>query len=97
MQKEYKNNLYNTISFHFKISFIFLLLAIFFGLLYSIQLLGYGVDIFPLPILKDSLSDSVGLRYLNLYFYIWYIFLIFMIASLSFGDLRRLPLYFSKL
>jgi len=117
--KEYKNNLYNTISFHFKISFIFLLLAIFFGLLYSIQLLGYGVDIFPpanarslhislmlygfaplmlsmLPFAlfdKDSLSDSVGLRYLNLYFYIWYIFLIFMIASLSFGDLRGLPFY----
>jgi hypothetical protein len=42
---------------------------------------------------KDSLSDSVGLRYLNLYFYIWYIFLIFMIASLSFGDLRGLPFY----
>jgi hypothetical protein len=113
------NSISQTISLHFKLSFIFLILAIFFGLLYSIQLLGYGVDIFTpanarslhislmlygfaplilsmLPFAlfdKDSLCDKVGVRYLNLYFYIWYIFTVFLIVSLSFGDLRGLPFY----
>jgi len=109
----------DTISFHFKLSFVFLLLALFFGLLYSIQLLGYGGDVFPptnarslhislmlygfsplmlslLPFAlfdKDNLVDKKGIHYLNLYFILWYIFLIFMISSLMLGNLRGLPFY----
>jgi len=109
----------NTIAFHFKLSFVFLLLALFFSLLYSIQLLGYGSDMFPpantrslhislmlygfaplmlslLPFTlfdKDHLVDKKGIHYLNLYFIFWYIFLIFMLSSLIFGNLRGLPFY----
>lgn len=109
----------NTIAFHFKLSFVFLLLALFFGLLYSLQLLGYGADVFPpanarslhislvlygfpplmlslLPFAlfdKDNLIDKKGIHYLNLYFFLWYIFLIFMISSLMLGNLRGLPFY----
>jgi hypothetical protein len=50
----------NTIAFHFKLSFVFLLLALFFSLLYSIQLLGYGSDMFP-PANTRSLHISLML------------------------------------
>jgi hypothetical protein len=107
------------ISFHFKISFFFLILALFFGLLYSLNLLGYFSSVFPpqnarslhislmlygfaplmmsmLPFAlfdKDTLNDDDANRYLNIYFIIWYIFLIFMIFSLMLGNLRGLPFY----
>jgi hypothetical protein len=107
------------INLHFKTSFVFLLLAIFFGLLYSFQLLSHFGDLFvpenarslhislmlygfaPLMLSmipfalfeKDGLESKEGVRYLNIYFILWYIFLIFMIFSLAFGDRRNLPFY----
>jgi len=108
-----------TINFHFKFSFIFFIMALFFGFFYSLNLLGYGVDLlnpvyalslhislmlygFPSLMLsmlpfalfdKDGLEDEKGLRYLNLYFVVWYIFLLFMIMSLLFGNQRGLVFY----
>ncbi len=108
-----------TISLHFKISFIFFILALLFGFLYSLNLLGIGVELLPptytlslhislmlygfpplmlsmLPFTlfnRDKLEDIEGLRYLNIYFIIWYIFLIFMIISLVFGNQRGLAFY----
>ncbi len=107
------------INLHFKISFIFLILALFFGLLYSFQLLSlfghlftpenarsihislmlYGFPPLMLSMLpfslfdKDGLQSEVGVKYLNIYFILWYIFLIFMIFSLAFGDRRNLAFY----
>lgn len=106
---------------HFKISLIFLFLALFFGILYSINLLGYSIDsttLLPsnirslhislilygfvplmlsyLPFLiinKDGVKSSSGLHYLNLYTIFWYIFLVFMISSLLFGNTRGLAFY----
>ena len=108
-----------TIEFHFKFSFIFLIMGAFFGFFYSLNLLGYASDLlnplyaqslhislmlygFPSLMLsmlpfalfdKDRLEDAKGLRYLNLYFIVWYIFLIFMIISLLFGNQRGLVFY----
>jgi len=108
-----------TIRFHFRFSFIFFVMALFFGFFYSLNLLGYGVELlnpsyalslhislmlygFPSLMLsmlpfalfdKDGLKDEKGLHYLNLYFVIWYIFLIFMIMSLLFGNQRGLVFY----
>jgi hypothetical protein len=108
-----------TINFHFKFSFIFLIMAVFFGFFYSLNLLGYASEIlnptyalslhislmlygFPSLMLsmlpfalfdKDGLEDEKGLHYLNLYFIVWYIFLIFMIMSLLFGNQRGLVFY----
>jgi len=107
------------IKFHFKISFVFLILALFFGLLYSFQLLSqfghlftpenarslhislmlYGFPPLMLSLLpfalfdKDGLKSKTGTKYLQVYFVLWYIFLIFMIFSLAFGDRRNLAFY----
>jgi len=42
---------------------------------------------------KEVGSSKKGLRYLNLYTIFWYIFLIFMISSLLFGNTRGLAFY----
>jgi hypothetical protein len=113
---------FNTfINKQFKISLIFLFLALFFGILYSINLLGYSISsttLLPsnmrslhislilygfiplmlsyLPFLiinKEKVKSSQGLHYLNLYTIFWYIFLVFMIASLLFGNRRDLAFY----
>lgn len=42
---------------------------------------------------KDRVKSDEGLFYLNLYTLFWYIFLIFMISSLLFGNLRGLAFY----
>jgi len=108
-----------TIVFHFKFSFIFLVMALFFGFYYSLNLLGYGSSFFnptyalslhislmlygfpslmlsmlPFALFeKDGLEDEKGLHYLNLYFIVWYIFLVFMVVSLMLGNLRGLVFY----
>ena len=108
-----------TIYFHFKFSFLFFVMALFFGFFYSLNLLGYGSELlnptyalslhislmlygFPSLMLsmlpfalfnKDKLEDEKGAYYLNLYFIVWYIFLIFMIMSLLFGNQRGLVFY----
>jgi len=108
-----------TIHFHFKLSFIFLVMGAFFGFFYSLNLLGYAMEwlspmyaislhislmLYGFPSLmlsmlpfalfnKEGLEDNKGLRYLNIYFIIWYIFLIFMIISLLFGNQRGLVFY----
>ena len=113
---------FNTfINQHFKISLVFLFLALFFGILYSVNLLGFSIDsatLMPsnmrslhislilygfiplmlsyLPFLiinKEGVYSSSGLHYLNLYTIFWYIFLIFMISSLLFGNTRGLAFY----
>ena len=109
-------NLYNFDNFinrHFKISIAFFALGLFFGILYSINLLGFSIDsqtlnpinmrsihislmlygfiplmLSYLPFLlinKEVGSNDEGLRYLNLYTIIWYIFLVFMVISLLLG------------
>ncbi len=106
---------------HFYISLVFLGLGLFFGIIYSINLLGFAVDsqtLLPsnirslhislmlygfvplmlsyLPFLlinKEAGSSQKGLYYLNLYTIFWYIFLIFMISSLVFGNTRGLAFY----
>jgi len=106
---------------HFKISLLFLFLALFFGILYSINLLGFSIPsdtLLPsnvrslhislvlygfiplmlsyLPFLiitKEKVQSENGLHYLNLYTIFWYIFLVFMISSLLFGNRRGLAFY----
>ncbi|RXJ97942.1 hypothetical protein CRU98_11610 [Arcobacter sp. CECT 8986] len=105
----------------FKISAVFLFLGLFFGILYSINLLGYFVDsttlnpvniraihislmlygfvplmLSYLPFLlinKEVGNSKEGLFYLNLYTIFWYIFLIFMVNTLLFGNTRGLAFY----
>ena len=117
-------NLYNFDNFinrHFKISIAFFALGLFFGILYSINLLGFSIDsqtlnpinmrsihislmlygfiplmLSYLPFLlinKEVGSSDKGLRYLNLYTIIWYIFLVFMVISLLLGKSRGLAFY----
>lgn len=109
------------INTHFKISFVFLFLALFFGILYSINLLGFSINsqtLLPsnmrslhislvlygfiplmlsyLPFLiinKEGVANDDALKYLNLYTIFWYIFLVFMISSLLFGNTRGLAFY----
>lgn len=106
---------------HFMYSLAFLTLGLFFGLIYSINLLGYSLDtptldpynmralhislmlygfitlmLSMLPFLlinKEVGSSNEGLHYLNLFFTFWYIFLVFMIISLLFGNHRNLAFY----
>ncbi|XPV68634.1 MAG: hypothetical protein ACNI25_15200 [Halarcobacter sp.] len=106
---------------HFYISLVFLGLGLFFGIIYSINLLGFSVDsqtLLPsnirslhisvmlygfvplmlsyLPFLlinKEVGYNKKGLHYLNLYTIFWYIFLIFMISALVFGNTRGLAFY----
>lgn len=115
------DNFNNFIQTHFKISFVFFALGLFFGIIYSINLLGFFVEsetLLPtnirslhislmlygfitlmlsyLPFLlinKEVGSCEDGLHYLNLYSIFWYIFLIFMIFSLLFGNTRGLAFY----
>ncbi len=105
----------------FKISLTFFLLGLIFGVIYSINLLGFSIDsqlLIPsnirslhislmlygfiplmlsyLPFLlinKEAGTSKKGLYYLNLYTVFWYIFLIFMINSLLFGNRRELAFY----
>ncbi|MAC83244.1 MAG: hypothetical protein CL624_03825 [Arcobacter sp.] len=113
---------FNTfIQTHFKISLVFFAMGLVFGIIYSINLLGFSIDsqtLLPsnirslhislmlygfvplmlsyLPFLlinKEVGSSKKGLRYLNLYTIFWYIFLIFMISSLLFGNTRGLAFY----
>jgi hypothetical protein len=102
-------------------SLIFLALGMFFGLIYSINLLGYSIDtptldpynmrslhislmlygfitlmLSMLPFLlinKEVGSSKEGLHYLNLFFIFWYIFLVYMVVSLLFGNHRGLAFY----
>ncbi len=102
-------------------SLSFLALGLFFGFIYSINLLGYSIDaptlnpynmrslhislmlygfitlmLSMLPFLlinKEVGSSKEGLHYLNLFFIFWYIFLVFMVVSLLFGDHRGLAFY----
>lgn len=118
---EQSNNFETFINRHFKISLIFLFLALFFGILYSINLLGFSIQsdtLLPsnmrslhislvlygfvplmlsyLPFLiihKERVYSNSGLHYLNLYTIFWYIFLVFMISSLLFGNTRGLAFY----
>jgi len=106
---------------HFKISLLFFALGLLFGLIYSINLLGYSLDsITLLPsnmrslhislmlygfiplmlsylpfllIFKEIGASQKGLHYLKLYTLFWYIFLVFMISSLLFGNTRGLAFY----
>lgn len=118
---------------HFKISILFFALGLFFGLLYSIELLGFTIDsqtLFPssiralhislmlygfIPLMLSYLPFLLiykevkeihkleenqnidhykkGIYFLNLYTIFWYIFLIYMISSLLFGNTRGLAFY----
>ena len=106
---------------HFKISIAFFAIGLFFGIVYSLNLLGFIIDsetlnpvnmraihislmlygfvplmLSYLPFLlinKAAGSSREGLRYLNLYTLIWYIFLVFMIMSLLLGKNRGLAFY----
>ncbi len=109
------------IQYHFKTSFIFFALGLVFGIIYSINLLGYSIDtptldpynmraihislmlygfitlmLSMLPFLlinKEVGSSEDGLYYLNLFFIFWYIYLIYMIVTLIFGNHRGLAFY----
>ncbi len=106
---------------HFKISIAFFALGLFFGIVYSLNLLGFNIDsqtlnpvnmraihislmlygfvplmLSYLPFLlinKEVGNSNEGVRYLNLYTLIWYIFLVFMIVSLLLGKNRGLAFY----
>ena len=106
---------------HFKISIAFFAIGLFFGIIYSLNLLGLVIDsqtlnpvnmraihislmlygfvplmLSYLPFLlinKEVGSSKEGLRYLNLYTLIWYIFLVFMVVSLLLGKNRGLAFY----
>lgn len=106
---------------HFKISIAFFAIGLFFGIVYSLNLLGFIIDsetlnpvnmraihislmlygfvplmLSYLPFLlinKEAGSSREGLRYLNLYTIIWYIFLVFMVMSLLLGKNRGLAFY----
>ncbi|QKF76649.1 hypothetical protein [Arcobacter defluvii] len=106
---------------HFKISIAFFALGLFFGIIYSLNLLGLVIDsqtlnpvnmraihislmlygfvplmLSYLPFLlinKEVGSSREGIRYLNLYTIIWYIFLVFMVVSLLLGKNRGLAFY----
>ncbi|MDD3009483.1 MAG: hypothetical protein RBR70_10575 [Arcobacter sp.] len=115
------NNFEQFINKHFKISIAFFAIGLFFGIVYSLNLLGFIIDsqtlnpvnmraihislmlygfvplmLSYLPFLlinKEVGSSKEGVRYLNLYTLIWYIFLVFMIVSLLLGKNRGLAFY----
>ncbi|RXJ58149.1 hypothetical protein [Candidatus Marinarcus aquaticus] len=115
------DNFNSFIQRHFQISLAFFAVGLLFGLIYSINLLGYNLDstiLLPsnmrslhislmlygfvplmlsyLPFLliyKEAGNSQDGLRYLNLYTLFWYIFLIFMMSALLFGNTRGLAFY----
>ena len=112
---------YKFIETQFKISFVFFVVGIVFGLIYSINLLGFALDsdtlnpanmrsihislmlygfvplmmsYLPFMIIdKEARSPQDGMYYLSLYTVFWYMFLIFMIVSLLFGNTRGLAFY----
>ena len=115
------DNFSKFIQLHFKISLLFFGIGLFFGIVYSINLLGFAIDsqtLVPanirsvhislmlygfitlmlslLPFLlinKEVGSSDDGLHYLNLFCIFWYIFLVYMIVSLLFGNSRGLAFY----
>jgi cytochrome c oxidase cbb3-type subunit I len=115
------NSFENFINRNFKISLVFFALGLFFGIIYSINLLGFSINsetlnpmnmraihislmlygfvplmLSYLPFLlinKEVGCDKEGLRYLNLYTIIWFIFLVFMVVSLLLGKSRGLAFY----
>ena len=119
MEKSF--NFENFIINHFKISIAFFALGLIFGIIYSINLLGFSIDSETLnPVNMRSIHISLmlygfvplmlsylpfllinkevgvcdeGIRYLNLYTIIWYIFLVFMVVSLLLGKSRGLAFY----
>ena len=114
-------NFENFINKHFKISIAFFAIGLFFGIAYSLNLLGFVIDsqtlnplnlravhislmlygfvplmLSYLPFLlinKEIGISKEGLKYLNIYTQVWYIFLIFMIFSLLLGKNRGLAFY----
>ncbi|MDN5126841.1 hypothetical protein PJV90_00655, partial [Aliarcobacter butzleri] len=106
---------------HFKISIAFFAIGLFFGIVYSLNLLGFIIDsetlnpvnmraihislmlygfvplmLSYLPFLlinKEAGISNEGLKFLNLYTLIWYIFLVFMVMSLLLGKNRGLAFY----
>ncbi len=110
-----------TLRKHFYISLVFFALGLFFGLYYSINLLGYSIDsdmllpssvrsahislmlygfvplmlsFLPFLLLHKDLGDHPkALRYLELYAYFWYFFLVVMSVSLLMGVRRHLAFY----
>jgi hypothetical protein len=115
------DNFNSFIQTHFKISLLFFAVGLLFGLIYSINLLGFSLNsqtLYPsnvralhislmlygfvplmlsyLPFLlinKEVGFSKKGLYFLNLYTLFWYIFLIFMISALLFGNTRGLAFY----
>lgn len=107
--------------FHFNIAFIFFVVGLLFGLVYSLNLLGITIDsqtldpysirsihislmlygfitlmLSMLPFLliyKEAGYLDADLHYLSLFFIFWYIFLIYMIVSILFGNTRGLAFY----
>lgn len=115
------NNFEQFINKHFKISIAFFAIGLFFGIVYSLNLLGFIIDsetlnpvnmraihislmlygfvplmLSYLPFLlinKEAGISNEGLKFLNLYTLIWYIFLVFMVMSLLLGKNRGLAFY----
>lgn len=114
-------NFENFINKNFKISIVFFAIGLFFGIGYSLNLIGFIIDsqtlnpanlravhislmlygfvplmLSYLPFLLINKEVGIckeGLKYLNIYTQIWYIFLIFMIFSLLLGKNRGLAFY----
>ena len=114
-------NFHNFIQKQFRIALVFFALGLFFGLIYSINLLGvsipsetllpstarslhislmlYGfiplmLSFLPFLLINKEVGYSPkGLYFLHFYVLFWYIFLIFMVVSLLFGNSRDLPFY----
>jgi len=104
---------------HIYFSYLFLIMAAFFGLLYALQLVGIATDLVRpdisralhislmlygfvplmlsmLPFVlfdKEGLMSDEAIYYLERYFILWYIFLVFMILSFLAGVNRSLPFY----
>lgn len=104
---------------HITISYLFLVFGALFGLIYSLQLIGYAQDLIRpdiarslhlslmlygfIPMMlsllpfalfeKEGLRSEKGVYYLQRFFILWYIFLIFMMSSLLAGVTRGLPFY----
>lgn len=104
---------------HFWIAYSFFIIGIFFGILYSIQLLNnltfifrpdltrslhislmlYGflplmVTMLPFTLIDKEISLPIqSTQNIERFFYIWYIFLLFLIISITYGNTRGLPFY----
>ena len=104
---------------HFWFSYGFFILAVFFGMLYSLQLLNIGdglirpdlarslhislmlygfltlmMTLLPFALFdKEGIISKEGMKDLERFLYLWYIFLIFMVFSIAMGNVRGLPFY----